>query len=171
MKYEDLFDLVNQVRGSSFMGLTTETKVKLKGGKKNPMQGRVTKVTENSNVMIFSNCAKSGYEEMVKRRMKEEGKNPNDFTLKPRTWGKRIEDTPFIEHNGKKYLECIFITPGKSKYLLDGKEIDKEDIEGMPEESENRGSSAQGGIENQVIIRTYAIDSIRYLKLKGKEVT
>ena len=89
--------------------------MKLTGGKKNPFQGRVKKITDGANVMIFSGTAQNGYENMVKRRMLEEGKDPDTFVLGKRAWGTRIGETPFIEHNGKHYLECVFISPGKSK--------------------------------------------------------
>ena len=168
--YETLNELVSQVKGTTFAGLTTKTEVKLKGGKKNPMQGRVQKLTENANVMVFSNSEKSGYGEMVKRRMISEGKDPADFQMKPRAWGTRIGKSPFIEHNGNKYFECIFVSPGKSTYLLDGEPIEKEHIEGLPEPKEKTEgeTKSQGGIENKVILRTFNLSSIVSIKLKNE---
>jgi hypothetical protein len=170
MKYEEMRKLIETVKGSTFAGITTKTSVKLLGGKKNPMQNRVEKLTENSNVMIFSNCTKSGYEEMVKRRMIQENKDSSDFIVSNRAWGTRIGNSPFIEHNGKMYLECVFMKSGKSKYLLDGIEINRDDIEGMPVKKEPTEAyiNSQGGIEDKVIIRTFSIDSIVSMKMRGK---
>jgi len=170
--YENLKELVNDIKGSTFAGLTTRTKVKLTGGKKNPMQDRVEKLTENSNVMVFSNSEKSGYAEMVKRRMVKEGKNPDEFQLKPRAWGTRVENSPFIKHNDKYYFECIFINPGKSTYLLDGEPIDKSEIEGLPQDKEKTETEikSQGGIEDKVVLRTFALESIVSIKLKNGEL-
>ena len=176
IQYKDLNDLVSKVRGTTFAGLTTETKVALKGGKKNPMQGRVTKVTEDSNVIIYSNSETSGYGEMVKRRMLKEGKDPSEFQIKPRAWGTRIGKSPFITHKDKYYFECIFVNPGKTTYYLDGEEIDKSEIEGFPEPKEptkektEEKAVSNNDLEDKVIIRTYALESIKAIKLKNEEL-
>lgn len=165
MEYETLKQAVDLVKGSTFISLDTITEVKLTGGKKNPLQGRVQKVTRGANVMIFNSTEQNGYENMIKRRMAEEGKDPSTFVLGKRAWGQRIEQSPFIDHNGKKYLECIFVAPGKTVYLVDGVETDKDDIEGIPVVKENEES--QGGIENKVVIRTFSLDSIATVKING----
>jgi hypothetical protein len=170
--FETLKEQINGVKGTTFAGLTTLTSVKLKGGKKNAMQGRVTKRTENSNVMLFSNTEDSGYVSMVRKRMVAEGKDPDTFEPKPRAWGKRIGSSPFIEHKDKYYLECFFISPGKVTYFLDGEEIDKDQIEGLDEKPTETQAykESQGGIENKVVIRTFAIDSIESITVRGKEI-
>ena len=175
--YEALEKLVNSVKGTTFAGLTTRTQVKLKGGKKNEMQGRVEKLTENSNIIVFANSEKSGYGAMVKRRMIKEGKDPAEFVMKARPWGTRIGQTPFIEHNGKKYFECIFVSGGKSTYFLDGEPIAQEDIEGLepskpvekPTVVEEKAFS-NNDLEDKVIIRTFALESIVNVKLKNEEL-
>jgi hypothetical protein len=53
MNVEMLKEKIATIKGSTFASLTTLTDVKLRGGKKNPMQGRVTKRVSGSNVMIF----------------------------------------------------------------------------------------------------------------------
>lgn len=159
--------VLENVNGGSFVGLDTMTVVPLKGGKKNPMQGRVTKVTRGSSVMVFTNKAKNGYQEMVKRRLAEEGKDPESFVLGQRVWGERIDGTPFVAHKDKKYLEAIFLRAGKSQYLLDGQPIAKEAIVGLEEKSEG----AQGGLENKVAIRTYDLESIIGIRADGVEIS
>jgi hypothetical protein len=171
--YTELNELVSKVKGTTFAGITTKTEVKLLGGKKNHMQGRVQKLTENANILVYSNSEKSGYAEMVKRRMLKEGKDPSEFKLKPRAWGVRIGNSPFIEHNDKHYFECIFVSPGKSTYFLDGKPIAKEEIEGLPqpkEKDESVEDKSQGGIEDKVILRTFSLESIVSIKLKNEEL-
>lgn len=168
MDYDKIKAEVDKVKGSTFISIDTVTEVKLTGGKKNPLQGRVRKITRGANVMIFSGTEQNGYENMVKRRMLEEGKDPSTFTLGKRAWGTRIGETPFIEHNGKHYLECVFISNGKSAYFVDGVETSKDEIEGIPEVKEN--TESQGGIENKVIIRTFSLDSIAAVRMKGVEL-
>ena len=130
MNVQILKDLMKEVNGASFVSIDTLTDVKLLGGKKNPMIGRVTKRGVGHSVMVFQNKKTNGYEAMVQRRLEKEGKNPESFTLGPRQWGTRITDTPFVEHNGQTYLEVIFLKSGKVDYLVDGQEFAGE-IEGL----------------------------------------
>ena len=154
------------LEGGTFVGLDTETQVKLKGGKKNPMQGRVTKRMEGATVMCFSNTDSNAYENMVKRRLVAEGKNPDNFTLGERAWGQRIVGTPFVEHNGKHYVEVIFVKSGDTAYFLDGQPIAKANIEGLEDAPESNG---QGGLDDKVVLRTFALDSVIALRANGNE--
>lgn len=163
---KNLKSVFSAVNGNTVVGLTTATVVTLKGGKKNPMQGRVVKVMEDANVMVFQNKNVNGYENMVQRRLAAEGKNPETFQLGSRVWGHRVEGTPVVEHKGKEYLEVIFLNPGKVKYVMDGKEINKSEIIGLDDKVEGE----QGGLENKVVIRTFAEDSITRVRLNGKSV-
>lgn len=161
MNEQILKDLMAQVNGSTFISIDTITDVKLTGGKKNPFQGRVTKRTTGSTVMVFQNKTTNAYENMVKRRLEQEGKSQDDFVLGPRMWGTRIENTPFVEHNGQLYLEVIFLKAGKSELLVDGQQYTGE-IEGLPAEREE---SEQGGLSNKVIIRTFKVGSIKAITI------
>jgi hypothetical protein len=87
-----------------------------------------------------------------------------------RAWGTRIPNTPVIEHekdgNVKYYLEVIFLKPGKTEYLLDGRKISVQDIQGL-KETEVDGES-QGGLDNKVIIRTISVDNITEVRIDGR---
>ena len=175
MKLEQIKELLESVKGSTFAGLDTLTSVTLKGGKKNPMQNRVTKKTTGANVILFSNTEHNPYEAMVKRRMEAEGKDPETFEVKPRAWGTRVGHSPFIEHKGKYYLEVIFRSSGTSEFFLDGEPIAREDIEGLDDESSDKvketEAASQGGISEKVVLRTFAIENIQELRLLGETVT
>jgi len=168
MKHTTLVEAVTNVNGASFIGLDTLTEVKLTGGKKNPMQGRVTKRMTGASVMVFTNQNSNGYENMVQRRLVAEGKDPASFELSPRAWGTRVPNMPIVEHfkdgTTKYYLEVIFLKPGKSVYLLDGALIAASDIEGLA----TAEAGEQGGLENKVHIRSFAADSITELRVDGK---
>lgn len=155
----------DNVDASTFVGIDTETVVPLRGGKSNPHQGRVTKRVTGSNVMIFCNNKSNAYENMVRRRLAAEGKDPTLFMLQPRKWGQRIPNTPFIEHNDSLYMEVIFLRSGQVEYLLDGQPVSEDAIFGLTEKQE----SHQGGLDKKVIIRTYAVESIRCIRI-NKEV-
>ena len=164
MQAETLMKAIESVNGASFLGLDTETAVTLPGGKKNPLQGRVTKRTLGSQVMCFQNKYVNGYASMVRRRLEQEGKDPDSFKLSERVWGTRLPELPLVEHKGALYLEVIFMHPGTVEYLLDGNPVDKKTLN-LPEEKVNEKS--QGGLDNKVIIRTYAADSITALRING----
>jgi len=164
MDYVNLKEALEGIKGSSFVGIDMETTLKLKGGKKNPMQGKVRKVVTGANTMVFSSTSSSNYESMVKRRMEKEGLDPDTFKVSKRAWGSRIENSCFIEHKNEKYLELFFMNPGKITYTLEGENIEKEDIEGLQE------SKSSGDQENKVIIRTVNVRNITSIRAKGQRI-
>lgn len=161
----DLKPIFENVTGASFIGIDTETVPTLKGGKKNPMQGKVTKCMRGASVMVFSNKKNSAYESMVHRRLEKEGKNMASFSVQPRAWGTRCPNLPIVEHNGQQYLEVIFLKAGKVSYLYEGKPIDKSQVEGL----EDKEESEQGGLDDKVIIRSYKAESLRSVRIDGVE--
>jgi hypothetical protein len=170
MKLEDKFaKIFDNVNGGSFVGIDTLTDVPLLGGKGNAQQGRITKRTVGNSVMVFQNKNGSSYNAMVQRRLNMEGKDPASFVLQPRTWGERIPETPFISHfkdgNTSFYLEVIFLRPGTTTYMLDGKPIAKADIVGLKPDT----AGEQGGLDNKVIIRSFKLTSIEKVRIDGME--
>lgn len=159
--------IVSTIRGASFVAIDTETVVKLPGGKKNPFQGRLIKRIAGSTVMITQNKYTNAYENMVQRRLIDEGKDPTDFVLSPRTWGERIPETPFVTHKNQMYLEVIFLRVGKIQYFVDDVEAPPEllsAIEGLMDEVQK---PEQGGLENKVVLRTFNFASIKAITIDG----
>jgi hypothetical protein len=159
----------SNVNGASFVGIDTMTTVALRGGKSNEQQGRVTKRMTGAQVMVFSNQKTNGYEAMIQRRLEAEGKDPASFSVGPRAWGTRIPDMPIVEHTGKDgvtkyYLEVIFLRPGRVEYFLDGLSTHKAAIQGLDE----KDPGEQGGLENKVVIRTFAAESITAVRVDAK---
>lgn len=151
-------NIINEsVNGATFVAIDTSTEVKLLGGKKNLLQGRVRKITIGANVMVFQNKTASGYDNMIKRRLTKEGKDPESFELSPRTWGTRLPNMPFVEHKGEYYLEVIFLSSGNSHYEVDGVITSANQIEGLPA---SKPEAVQGGLNEKVIIRTFKISSL-----------
>jgi hypothetical protein len=94
-------------RGTNFIGFDMKTDIALRGGKANPMQGRVSRIHEGFSGMIFSNKDSSAYENMVNRRRALVGLS-SDFVSSKLPWGTRIPGTSVIEHNGVSYLQIIY---------------------------------------------------------------
>lgn len=158
----NLYELMTEnVNGGTFVSIDMKTVPTLRGGKKNPMLGRVEKLVEGAQVMVFQNKTGSAYGNMVQRRLEKEGKNPYGFELGPRKWGSRIPNTCFIEHHkdgvDKYYMELIFLRPGTTTYLLDGQPIDPNHIQGLVF---TQDTAEQGGLEDKVIIRSVAVENI-----------
>lgn len=164
MKLETAQAAFDTLEGGTFVGMDTVTDVKLTGGKKNAQQGRVTKQMTGAQVMCFTNSKTNAYDAMVRRRLEAEGKDPDSFELGPRAWGQRITGTPFVEHNGKHYLEVVFLKSGSVQYLLDGQPVNETAIEGLPDRKEGE----QAGLENKVVLRTFSLDSIVELRAAGQ---
>jgi hypothetical protein len=138
--------------------LNFSTIPKLKGGKANPHQGRIQKVTTGAIGILYTSG--KGYFEKVNEGLIAEGKAP-DFEPKPRAWGVRVEGTPLIEHKENFYLDVVFESPGETQYFLDGEKIEREDIEGLEDKKEGE----QGGLEEKVYIRTISLESLGHVEL------
>jgi hypothetical protein len=164
--YNSLRNLTDSMQGGTFASIDTITDVKLTGGKKNIQQGRVQKQVIASRVQVFQNKSTNAYEAKVKRELVKEDKLPSNFKLSPRQWGERVKDAPYVEHKGNYYLEVIFLKAGVVTYLLDGAPIDKADVQGIPVVK----ASGQGGLQDQVIIRTYACNNITGIRVLGQDV-
>lgn len=187
----NIADILSGVKGTAFTSIDTLTKedlysrlssltpehrmlCSLMNVKSNPMIGRIFKKLVGNSVIVFTSSA--GYRNMVKRRLEVEGKNPDDFVVKPPIWGTRIADTPIIEHNGEHYLEVVFQKPGRKSYLgMIGssnklEEIEKDVIFGLKKPAKI-ADSAQAYLENMVILRRYKLSSITGIRFDGKEFT
>ena len=151
--------ILSDVNGATFISIDTVTTPVLEGGKKNPMQGQIRKVTIGSNVMVFSNKTVNAYDAMVRRRLEQEGKDPNTFELGQRRFGERIPGTPFIEHNGQLYLEVIFLKAGKTHFEHGVRPIERHQVVGLKEAKEG----VQAGLEKKVVIRTINVDNIKQI--------
>lgn len=169
MEYAEVSKIFEGDKGVTFISIDTTGNVSLKGGKSNPFQGRITKKTIGSNVMIASMEEGSAYVNAVRRRMAAEGKDPSTWSPKPRAWGSKIPGTPFVEHNGKYYIEVMPQKSGVTSYFLDGIEIkDPTQVQGFEYPKESEG---QGGISEAVIVRSYALENITGIRAHGEEYT
>ena len=158
----NLVDLLTKVNGATFISINTSVEPRMLGGKKNPFKGRVRKIVEGSNVMVFQNKTTNAYKNMVERRLTKEGKDPASFKLSPRTWGERVPNTCFVKHKDKLYVEVIFLSKGKKHYTLDDEEATPVNLWRLNEGGEE---GKQGGLNNKVIIRTFHIENITQITI------
>ena len=156
----------DNLNGLTFIGMDTETTVKLKGGKKNIFQGRVTKRTTGISARIAQNMHTNAYVNSVRKGLELEGKSADDFQLSPRKWGVKIENTPFIENKGQYYLEVDIQSVGEVQVLLDGEVVDKSTIEGYPA---SRVEAKQGDLEDKIILRDFKVESITTIRINKQQ--
>jgi hypothetical protein len=99
------------------------------------------------------------------------------FRVKPRKWGERVPNSPFIEHvkageaEPNYYLDTIFLRAGKTEFFLDGKPIDEANIQGYEKPEAKQSEKVQGGlkVENQIIVRSIGLASILRIKTGGQD--
>jgi hypothetical protein len=150
----ELKEVLLNVKGVTFAGLATSTIPKLP--KSCPFLN-VSKLTL-SNVTIGA-----FYSNSVNRQRVREG-NDATFEAQPRAWGTHIEGTPLVEHKEKFYLACQF-NKAESSFLCNGKAIEKAELVAwLPKESDPKESQ---GVEKAIVYRTYALESIKELTMKG----
>ena len=149
-----------RIAGATFATLKTETEVKM-NKTNNPYYGRVTKTGEMNVTLNFI------YANSVNNQRTKEG-NDEVFVPHQRKWGVRIEKTPFVEHNGKMYLEAKCNAAAKNvQYFLDGILIDKAQIEAFLPVVKS-GAEHQG-VEKEIIVRDFAMESIRGINFGGNQ--
>lgn len=124
----------------------------------------VRKETKGEQVLLFSGgTGDGGYSEVVRKRLRRLGKDPDDFVVQPLPWGERIIGTPLLTNKGKFYLQTVTLVEGESKYFvgltdteLSAKMFDKP-----------RAFNGQGlPPEKQVKVRAYALDNIKRLVIE-----
>ena len=151
-----LLALLAQVRGATFATLITETVPKLKKTGNN--LGHVRKVSRVNVCLGFQ------YDNAVNRQRTREGAD-NDFEAAPRQWGVKV--TPMIvEHKGRFYLETKVENSLGTQYIdEDGKEIPFAIVEPfLP----SRSKSNRQKTEKEILVRDYALDSIKTIAFGGE---
>lgn len=167
----------NVYSGTTFIGFDLATIPVLKGGKKNPMQGRVRKIAKGQVAMVFSNKWSSAYENMVNRRLAQAGK-PADFKAGELPWGERIPNTSAIRHKGELYLQMVHAQSPVSllNYIeqdlgitLEGSDREKfEALKTQVVAYESRGGEVEFELDGKPIERS-AIEGIDTDKSEGEQ--
>lgn len=155
----DLPKLFSTIKGATFATIVTNTDARVKAAC--PFGRNVRKVSR-VNVTLGFQC-----ENAVNRQRTREGETA-DFEAAPRQWGERIPGTFLVKHeSGKLYLETkVEKSLGCEYFAADGSRIDAAKIAPyLPSKGGNRQ-----GVEKEVLVRDYALDSIRAISLKGEDL-
>lgn len=158
MELDVLKNVLDNIHGATFASLDATTE---------PKPGLLCE-TKAARVIIFRTTGGSGYENMVKRRLEEAGKDPDAFNVGSLPWGERIGDLPLIENKGKYYLQTVMLSEGQKHYYLAAshREVNPENFgirnkkpygQGLPE-------------EDAVYMKTWNIDNLDRLTILGQEL-
>ena len=151
MQLSEILSILEPMGKSSFAILSAETLV----------SPGIRKFTNQSKVILFR---EPSYVTLVKQRLSNEGKLPDDFVV-GETWGERLPHLPILSHKDKFYLQTILDTPGNSWYRMGRTILSVEEMEksGMLPRGRHTNQGLSEG--NEVLVHTYLIDNISELKL------
>jgi hypothetical protein len=156
MLLEQIESLLDGIQGCTFAAMDTETR-----------NGGVVTLTTGTQVLLATNKNSSAYENMVKRRLAALGKDPNDFILDDLRWGTRKPGTPLISNCGVWYLQSIILKPGVSRHYLGRRELTQDEARYFLPKSRTSQGLPEG---KEVMVRTYALESIKALRLMSETV-
>lgn len=151
-----LENLLEEIDGCTFATMDAETE---------PARGILKRET-GKRVILFTNKKSSGYENMVRRRLIEAGKDPDGFVSGDLKWGTPVPNSPLVEHEGKTYLKVIELAEGQSRYFLK-----RSMAEANPADLGLRPSRPyQGGLpgDEKVICRAYNLEHITRITLMNE---
>lgn len=150
-----LENLLTEIQGCTFASIDTLTSV----------SPGITKETKGKRVLLFTNKKSSGYENMVRRRLQEAGKDPTTFVSGELPWGTQVPNSPLVEHKGKVYLKCIDLAPGLTKYYMLGEEVDPSGL-GLRERNTYQGLEPSSAVR----VSTYELSNILRIALMGENL-
>ncbi len=156
-----LAEIIRNIRGVSFARIDSVTEFRMKKTG-NPFAGQVIKVSRIMAIVGNWTYKQSLINQAIRENV------DTDFEIQPRKWGTRLENG-IVEHNGKLYLEAkIERSIGSRIVFRNGHFIPENEMESIKTFAvKSSESKTQDTIEKKVILRDYAFDSIRRIKLNG----
>lgn len=154
-----LVNYLTAIKGAVIVTLTTETEPAMRKTD-NPFVGTVKRSRVNG-VINWS------YEKSVNRQRGREELGA-DFVAEPRKWGERLPCSPLVAHKDKLYLELKVERSLDHSYWFNGREVAESDLKPFfPVKKEG----ARQGVTKAIILRDYALDSIRSITVGGETYT
>lgn len=148
----------------------------------NPYLGKVFKVSTASGTINWHYA-----EEVNHQRRREstfsvvngipQAEDVEHFKAKPRKWGTRLPNSPFVHHIDKQgnehyYLEMKVNESQGHEYRDDNNEpIDPEKLEKIKSFFSKKSSSSRQGVKGEIILRDYRFDRIIAITLHSSNMT
>lgn len=153
----DLIAMLHSVKGATMVSFVASTEPRLRAGNPYPGLRLVRKV---GAVLNFN------YAAAVNRQREREGMT-TDFVAEPRKWGERIAGTPLVYHKDKWYIEAKVERSDVIAYIMpDLSPVDPEEVEKWLPPARHSGRQ---GTEKAIMLRDFAVENIRSIRMKGSE--
>jgi hypothetical protein len=148
-----------------------------RGTPANPYLGKLFKVSKVSGSINWQ------YGHEVNRQREREGgfdivdgqpvvATVEVFKAHNRKWGTRIDDSPFVEHNGQHYLEVNVSESNGHEYRDENNELVTGDtLEHAKTFFSKRSESSRQEVENKIVLRDYRIDRVEAITLHDSGMT
>lgn len=123
----------------------------------------LVKLTTASGVMCGTSM---DYERIVNNRRDKEG-HLEEFTAAPRAWGEKV-DGLIVKKDSQDYVTFYFddrCTKTSVKFLLDGKEVSKCEIQHLLPKEQDKSSRQE--LDNPITYRNYKVESITSITVDG----
>jgi hypothetical protein len=169
MTPEELRDMLSNLRGTTFVTFQALTDPRLLAN--HPITGQPNPFRDAMKVSKVNGTIGFIYENSVNRQREREELTA-DFVAMPRRWGRRINGTPLVEHNGEHYLEVKVEKSYFHGYIRQHPITGQWEMlptEAVDEYLPPRRPTRQG-VRKEVILRDYTISNIRELQLRGEHI-
>ena len=168
LNFTGLQQLLQNLGGCKFVSMVAETVPPLKSPKTNGLVNPdgSSRIVKRSKVVLATGN-NMDYKSVVNRRLDKDGKEQID-EVKPRQWGERVPNTPFVLHKGQLYLETLILGVSDTRYFFDGKEVQKSDIKDYLNEKTDKNSDNYGLGDSAPIWRDYKLSNIRQVTTDGQ---
>lgn len=157
----ELIETIKVVKGSSAVSIEVETEVDMrKTG--NPYVGAV-KLNTVAGLIGFD------YENGVNNLLGKEDK-PMEFKAMAHKWALPTDSKNLLTNKdgSKLYLRIKVQSAGSPEFFFNGARIEKALF--APFMPEHKKPATQAALDGEYVVRTYAIDSIRAMKILGDEL-
>jgi hypothetical protein len=168
LTHNGMVEMLSAEKGARIVTITAKTTPNMRKTN-NPFYNQREKAFTVSKVSRVNGMINWSYENSVNNQRAREG-HGDAFEAHPRTWGQRIQGTPFVHHmkkdgSIKRYLE-VKVERSLGHFYMDeyGKEIDAALVQPWLVDA---SPSRRQETEKEIILRDYALESIIGLVHKG----
>lgn len=114
-------------------------------------------------VILYNGVTDSVFEDEVRQRLIEEGKDPSNFSVLDLPWGERVDGSSLIVHGDSAYLQTLVIEDGEEECYFGRTMVSPSDFPDVFRRGdERRHAAARQGLpeDKAVLVRTYSVRNI-----------
>ena len=153
-----MVEIIKSVKTSTMVTIDATTEVKLP--KSNPYHGAMKRNTINGQIGFY-------YENAVNNQLGREDK-AMDFKPQMAVWQRATDSRNLVTNaaGDKLYLYIRVLSSGEPTYTLkNGMQVSRDSI--APFLPEHKKPHTQDNLEKEVVVRTFCMDNINYVRMLG----